>query len=53
LLTTAYHMLKSGTLYQDLGANHFNHRAKDKQALHLIHRLKNLGFNVQITPSTA
>jgi transposase len=32
LLTTAYHMLKSGTLYQDLGANHFNHRAKDKQA---------------------
>jgi hypothetical protein len=53
LLTTAYHMLKSGTLYQDLGANHFNHRAKDKQALHLIHRLKNLGFNVQITPSPA
>jgi hypothetical protein len=53
LLTTAYHMLKSGTLYQDLGANHFNHRAKDKQALHLIHRLKNLGFNVHITPSPA
>jgi transposase len=53
LLTAAYHMLKSGTLYQDLGANHFNHRAKDKQALHLIHRLKNLGFNVQITPSAA
>ncbi len=51
LLTTAYHMLKSETLYQDLGANHFNHRAKDKQVLHLIHRLKNLGFNVQITPS--
>ncbi len=53
LLTAAYHMLKSGTLYQDLGANHFHHRAKDKQALHLIHRLKNLGFNVQITPSAA
>jgi hypothetical protein len=53
LLTAAYHMLKSGTLYQDLGANHFNHHDKDKQALHLIHRLKNLGFKVQITPSAA
>jgi transposase len=53
LLTAVYHMLKSGTLYQDLGANHFNHRAKEKQALHLIHRLKNLAFNVQITPSVA
>jgi transposase len=53
LLTTAYHMIKSGTLYEDLGANYFNHHAKDKQALHLMHRLKNLGFNVQITPSTA
>jgi transposase len=49
-------MLKSGTLYQDLGANHFNHRAKNKSSPsphHLIHRLKNLGFNVQITPSAA
>jgi transposase len=46
-------MIKSGTLYEDLGANYFNHHAKDKQALHLMHRLKNLGFNVQITPSTA
>jgi transposase len=44
-------MFKSGTLYQDLGADHFNHRAKDKQAFRLIHRLQNLGFNVQITPS--
>ena len=53
LLTTAYHVLKSGILYQDLGTNHFKHRATDKQALHLIHSLKNLGFNVQITPSPA
>jgi transposase len=51
MLTAAYHMLKNGTFYQELGANHFDNRAKDKQALHLIHRLKNLGFTVQITPS--
>ena len=31
ILTAAYHMLKNGTLYQDLGANHFDNRAKGKQ----------------------
>ena len=33
ILTAAYHMLKNGTVYQDLGANYFDNRAKDKQAL--------------------
>jgi transposase len=28
MLTAAYHMLKDGTLYQDLGADHFDRRAK-------------------------
>ena len=44
LLTAAYHMLKSGTLYQDLGANHFNHRAKDKQAHSPHPQLEELGI---------
>jgi transposase len=43
-------MLKNGTLYQDLGANHFDNRAKGKQVLRLLNRLRNLGFAVQITP---
>ena len=30
ILTAAYHMLKNGTLYEDLGADHFDNRAKDK-----------------------
>jgi transposase len=50
ILTAAYHMLKNGTLYQDLGANYFDNRAKDKQALRLVSRLKNLGFEVPLTP---
>jgi transposase len=50
MLTAAYHMLKNGTLYQDLGANHFDHRAKAKQVLKLVSRLQNLGFAVQVTP---
>jgi transposase len=51
ILTAAYHMLKNGTLYQDLGANHFDNRAKGKQVLRLVNRLQNLGFAVQISPA--
>ncbi len=53
ILTAAYHMLKNGTVYQDLGASYFDNRAKDKQALRLISRLKNLGFDVHIKPMAA
>jgi hypothetical protein len=53
ILTAAYHMPKNGALYQDLGASYFDNRAKDKQALRLISRLKNLGFEVKITPIAA
>jgi hypothetical protein len=53
ILTAAYRMLKNGTLYQDLGANHFDNRAKGKQTLRLVNRLRNLGFDVQITPIAA
>ena len=53
MLTAAYHMLKDGTLYQDLGANHFDTRDKGKQALRLINRLQNLGYAVQITSMAA
>jgi transposase len=53
MLTAAYHMLKDGTLYQDLGANHFDNRAKGKHVLRLVNRLQNLGFDVRITPLAA
>jgi transposase len=53
ILTAAYHMLKNGTLYEDLGANHFDKRAQGKHVLQLVNRLKNLGFAVQITPMAA
>ncbi len=50
ILTAAYHMLKNGTLYQDLGPEHFDKRAQARQVHRLIDRLRNLGFAVQITP---
>ena len=53
MLTAAYNMLKDGTLYQDLGPNHFDDRAKGKHILRLVNRLQNLGFDVQITPLAA
>ena len=53
ILTAAYHMLKNGTLYQDLGANHFDNRDKGKQVLRLVSRLQSLGFAVQITSMAA
>jgi transposase len=49
ILTAAYHMLKDGTLYQDLGPSHFDNRDKGKQAKRLVNRLQSLGFAVQIT----
>ena len=53
MLTAIYHMLKYGVLYQDLGAKHFDNRSKGKQILTLVNRLRNLGFDVAITPLAA
>jgi len=50
LLTAAYHMLKYGVEYRDLGPNHFD-RDKELQASRLIRRLKALGLQVVVTPA--
>jgi transposase len=53
MLTAAYHMLKDGTLYKDIGADHFDRTAKTAQTKRLINRLQSLGYAVQITPVAA
>jgi transposase len=53
ILTTLYHMLKGGTLYQDLSPDHFDRRAKAVQISRLVTRLQNLGYAVQIIPLAA
>jgi transposase len=50
LLRTIYHMLKDGTLYQDLGPDHFDKQHKTASTRRLVQRLHNLGFAVQLTP---
>jgi transposase len=52
ILTAAYHMLKTGTLYADLGPDHFHRRSKTTQIERLVRRLQNLGFTVEIAPMT-
>lgn len=53
LLTTAYHMLKNGTLYQDRGPQHSHQQAKARHVHRLVNRLQNLGFDVQLLPRVA
>jgi len=53
MLTAAYHMLKNGAFYEDLGADHFDRREKNKQILRLVNRLQSLGYAVEITPQAA
>jgi transposase len=47
ILTSAYHMLKHGVEYHDLGSNHFE-RDKLAQAKRLLRRLKALGLEVTV-----
>ncbi len=53
MLTAAYHMLKNGIPYRDLGADHFSSRDRSKAILRLVRRLKDLGCEVQVTPQAA
>ena len=53
ILTAIYHMLKNGTMYQDLGRNHFDRRSANQQKKRLIKRLADLGYAVEIKPLAA
>ena len=48
MLTAAYHMLRDGVEYHDLGADHFDRRDRTKVAHRLIRRLEELGLRVKI-----
>jgi transposase len=53
MLTAAYHMLKHGMEYRDLGADHFTRRDRSKAIQRLVRRLSDLGCQVQLTPQAA
>ena len=53
ILTTVYHLLRDGTLYQDLGPSHFDAINRDRAAKSLVRRLNALGFDVDVRPVAA
>ncbi len=53
MLTAAYHMLKNGVEYRDLGADHFSRRDRSKAIQRLVRRLYDMGCEVQLTPLAA
>ena len=53
ILTAAYHMLRDGTFYHDLGADHFNRASPEDQANKLARKIAKLGFTCILTPFTA
>ncbi len=53
ILTAAYHMLRDGTFYQDLGADHFRKTAPETIAARLAAQIIRLGFTCVVTPAPA
>ena len=47
ILTAAYHMLRDGTFYQDLGPDHFGHRGRGDRTVRLVKQLTALGYSIQ------
>lgn len=48
MLTAAYHMLRDGDPFRDLGSLHFDHRDKTKTIRRLVRKLNDLGCTVDI-----
>ena len=53
LLIVIYHLLRDGTLYQDLGAAFLDQRQQETVVRHSVKRLQRLGFQVTLTPNVA
>jgi transposase len=49
ILTAAYHMLRDGTFYRDLGAAHYQTTSPETHAQRLVRQLARLGFACTIT----
>ena len=51
MLTAAWHMLRDGTEWHDLGAAHFDRADAAKTANRLIRRLQQIGYTVHAVPA--
>lgn len=48
ILVIVYHLLKEGTLYQDLGKDYFQQHDRDQTAKRAVRNLEKLGFKVTL-----
>ena len=51
ILTAAWHMLQTGELYRDLGADHFTRQNPDRVTRRLVRQLEALGHHVTLAPT--
>ena len=50
LLHIAYHVLKEGRVYEELGGDYFDRRQGEQLTRHLVKRLESLGHRVTLEP---
>ena len=53
ILVIAYHMLRNGTEYRELGGDYFDNRNKEHLQRNLVKRLEGLGLTVKLEPVAA
>jgi hypothetical protein len=53
ILVIAYHMLRRGTVYLDLGGDYFDKRNEQQLQRSLVKRLERLGLKVTVEPVNA
>jgi len=53
ILVIAYHLLRKGGKYEDLGQTYFDERDRTRVTQRLLQRLRNLGLVVEVQPATA
>ncbi len=53
ILVIAYHVLRDGTPYRELGRNYFDERDRTAVTQHAVKRLERLGFKVTLEPAAA
>lgn len=53
ILTAVYYMIRDRTPYQDLGIRYFDHHDRSRAARRFVSRLRQLGYNVQISEAVA
>lgn len=53
ILVIAYHMLRDGTEYRELGGDYFDRRNQEQLQRSLVRRLEGLGLKVKLEPAAA